>query len=51
MTNLDQMKDEEGNLFTPASQRACLIIHQLQKFVEKGEPWPSQRPTSCILGT
>ena len=36
MTNLDQMKDENGNLFTPASQRACLIIHQLQKFVQKG---------------
>ena len=40
MTNLDQMKDEEGHLFTPAAQRACLIIHQLQKFVEKGNPGP-----------
>ena len=60
MTNLDQMKDENGNLFTPASQRACLIIHQLQKFVEKGNPGPrkgqpivfvepSEVPTSFML--
>ena len=42
MTNLDQMKDENGNLFTPASQRACLIIHQLQKFVERGNPRPRE---------
>ena len=42
MTNLDQMKDKNGNLFTPASQRACLIIHQLQKFVEKGNPGPRE---------
>ena len=42
MTNLDQMKDENGNLFTPASQRACLIIHQLQKFVQKGSPGPRE---------
>jgi len=42
MTNLDQMKDENGNLFTPASQRACLIIHQLQKFIEKGNPGPRE---------
>jgi len=40
MTNLDQMKDENGNLFKPASQRACLLIHQLQKFVERGNSGP-----------
>ena len=42
MTNLDQMKDENGNLFTPASQRACLIIHQLKNFVKKGRPGPRE---------
>ena len=60
MTNLDQMKDENGDLFTPASQRACLIIHQLQKFVgrggsgpREGQPIvflePSEVPTSFLL--
>ena len=33
MTNLDQMKDENGGQFTPSSQRACLIIHQLGKYL------------------
>jgi len=60
MTNLDQMRDENGNLFTPASQRACLIINQLQKFVgreksgpREGQPIvfiePSEVPTSFML--
>lgn len=60
MTNLDQMKDENGNFFTPASQRACLIIHQLKEFVHKGKPGPrdgqpivfieqSEVPTSMML--
>ena len=59
MTNLDQMKDEKGNLFTPASQRACLIIHQLQKYVARdklssreSQPIvllePSEVPTSLL---
>jgi hypothetical protein len=59
MTNLDQMVDEDGNLFTPASQRACLIIHQIQKYVERekgghrdGQPIvfiePSEVPTSLL---
>jgi RecA/RadA recombinase len=29
MTNLDQMKDDEGKPFTPAAQRACLLLRQL----------------------
>ena len=60
MTNLDQMKDENGNLFKPASQRACLIINQLQKFVgreksgpREGQPIvflePSEVPSSFLL--
>ena len=36
------MKDENGDFFTSSSQRACLIIHQLQKFVEKGSPGPRE---------
>ena len=30
MTNLDQMKDDEGKPFTPAAQRACLLLRQLR---------------------
>ena len=30
MTNLDQMKDDEGEPFTPAAQRACLLLRQLR---------------------
>ena len=31
MTNLDQMKDDEGKPFTPAAQRACLLLRQISK--------------------
>ena len=63
MTNLDQMKDENNNSFTPASQRACLLIRQLIEYanppkhsrrsgVYKGGPIlliePSEVPSSFI---
>tara|TARA_B100000029_G_scaffold514395_1_gene617043 strand:- start:147 stop:3881 length:3735 start_codon:yes stop_codon:yes gene_type:complete len=63
MTNLDQMKDEDGNPFTPASQRACLLIRQLieyanppkhsnRKGVRSGSPIlmiePSEVPSSFV---
>ena len=63
MTNLDQMKDENNNSFTPASQRACLLIRQLIEYanppkhsrrsgVYKGSPIlliePSEVPSSFI---
>jgi len=31
MTNLDQMKDDNGVLFNSASQRACYLIHQFNQ--------------------
>jgi hypothetical protein len=34
MTNLDKMKDEEGEIFSPASQRSCLIIRQLMEYAD-----------------
>jgi len=63
MTNLDQMKDEDNNSFTPASQRACLLIRQLIEYanppkhsrrggVRSGSPIlliePSEVPSSFI---
>jgi hypothetical protein len=63
MTNLDQMKDEDDNPFTPASQRACLVIRQLNQYanppkhskrsgVRSGSPIlmiePSEVPSSFI---
>lgn len=44
MTNLDKMKDEDGEIFSPASQRSCLIIRQLMEyadppeFISRGKP-------------
>ena len=47
MTNLDQMKDEEGNITCISTG---LLNHpSTTKVCGKGEPWPSQRPTLVFL--
>lgn len=37
MTNLDQMKDEDGKPFTHAGQRACLLLRQLTQVKQSPE--------------
>ena len=44
MTNLDQMKDEDGEVFSPASQRSCLIIRQLMEYADPPENKRRGRP-------
>lgn len=44
MTNLDQMKDEEGEVFSPASQRSCLIIRQLMEYADPPKESRRGRP-------
>ena len=35
MTNLEMMKDSEGELFNHASQRACLLMRNLVRYTSK----------------